>query len=149
MTRDPRDNADLPLTTARIALLAAGGAMLLAQVAAAWLIAPAVTGPGDANAGALLGLWIACIGFSIVAALCLIRQAEIPDVATAAMLVTIPACGAFALSAAYDVRGSDNGTNLSDALMLGVTGGALTAMIVWGAAIGVARALHLPRAAEE
>lgn len=148
MTADRRDNPDLPLTPARIALLAAGGAMFLAQIAAAWLIAPTVTGPGDADAGALLGLWIACIGWSVVAALCVIRQAEIPDVATAAMLVTIPACGAFALSAAYDLRGTDNSTNLSDALMLGVTGGALTAMIVWGAAMGVARVLHLPRAAE-
>lgn len=146
MNIDPREDADLPLSPARIALLLAGATLFLAQMAAAWFIAPAVTGPGDANGGALFGLWVACIGMSIVAALCLIRQAEIPDVATAAMLVTIPACGAFSLSAAYDLRGTEHSTNLSDALMLGVTGGALTAMIVWGASMAVARTLRLPRA---
>lgn len=147
MSIDPRRDADLPLTRTRIALLAAGGTMFVAQLAAAWVIAPAVTGPGDANGAALAGLWAACIAWSTASALCLIRQAEIPDVATAAMLVTIPAGGIFSLSAAYDLRGTDQSTNLSDALMLGVTGGALTAMIVWGSAMAIARALRLPRAA--
>ena len=118
--------------------------MALAQAAAAWFVAPAVTGPGDADALVLVGLWFGCIAWSTAAALLLVRQADIPDVATAAMLVTIVAGGAFSLSAAWDLRGTDDSTNLSDALMLGVTGGALTGVAVWGAAMLIARRLRLP-----
>lgn len=140
-----RGPADLPLTRLRLVLLGVGVAMFLAQIAGAAAVAPAVTGPGDASVAVLAGLWVACIAWSVAAALCVIRQADLPDIATASMIVTIPACGAFSLAAAYAVRDTQQGTNLSDALMLGVTGGGLTAMIVWGISMAVARAMKLPR----
>lgn len=138
------ETPQLPLTRWRVALTIAGAAMFLAQVAGAAAIAPRITGTGDANAGALAAVWAASIPWSAVAVLLLVRQADLPDVATASMLVVIAAFGAFALSAAYDARGTDDAVNLTDALFLGVTGGGLTAMIVWGVAMGVARALRLP-----
>jgi hypothetical protein len=139
------DGHDLPLTNARKVLLGAGLGMFLAQVIAAVLLAPPTTGEGDADALLLFLMWVASIGWSVVIVLCVVRQADIPDIATAAMLVVIVAFAAFALTAAYDARGTDAETNLTDALFLGVTGGGLTAMIVWGIALGVARMLRLPR----
>lgn len=138
------ETKDLPLTTRRKALVAVGAAMALAQIATAVYVAPRITGAGDASAGALAAIWAASIPWSAVAVLLLVRQADIPDVATASMLVVIAAFGAFGLSAAFDARDSDGAVNLTDALFLGVTGGALTAMIVWGAAMAAARLLRLP-----
>lgn len=143
------ERPELPLTNRRKVLVVVGVALALAQVAAAAAIAPAVTGEGDARAAVLLGIWGLSILCSVVATLCLIRQADLPDVATAAMLVTIPPFAAFSLSAAYDLRGTDAEYNLVSAIFLGVTAGALTAMIVWGVAMVVARLLRLPVAAPD
>ena len=143
MTAFP-ERPELPLTSRKKVLLAVGLAMFAAQLIAAILLAPAVTGEGDANAGALAGLWAASIVWSVIAALLIVRQADLPDIATASMLVTIAPYAAFTLFAAIDVRGTEAETNLVDAMFLGVTGGALTSMLVWGIAMGVARALKLP-----
>ena len=138
------ERPELPLTQRRRVLVVIGTAMALAQVVAAYVIAPYVTGEGDASAPLLLALWACTIPWSVAATLCLVRQADLPDVATASMLVTIPPYAAFTFAAAYDVRGTDAEYNLVDAIFLGVTAGALTAMIVWGLAMAIARALRLP-----
>jgi hypothetical protein len=137
----------LPLTGRRKLLLAAGGAMFIAQACGAWVVAPSITGPGDASAAALAGLWAASVAWSSVAVLLLVRQADVPDIATASMLVVIAAFAAFTLSAALDVRDSDDAVNVTDALFLGVTGGGLTSVLVWGVALAVARLLRLPTTA--
>jgi hypothetical protein len=111
-------------------------------------LAPPTTGADDANGWLLLGIWLASIGWSVATALLLVRQADLPDVATASMLVCITAFAAFALSAGFDARGTDAEQNLTDALFLGVTTGALDGLIVWGIAMGVARALRLPTTRE-
>ncbi len=143
----PEDTPQLPLTPRRKAMLAAGAALFLAQIAAAIAIAPPTTGTGDANPGVLLIAWLASIAVSVVTVLLIIRQADLPDIATASMIVAIAVLAAFALTAAYDVRGTQAEANLTDALFLGVTAGGLTAMIVWGIATAVARALKLPTTA--
>jgi hypothetical protein len=79
-----------------------------------------------------------------VTVLLLVRQADLPDVFTASFLVTISACAVFALVAALSRRGSGGELNLVDTLFFGVTVGAMTGLIVWGAAMGIARALRLP-----
>jgi hypothetical protein len=63
------------------------------------------------------------------------------------MLVAIATCAAFALSAALDVRGTEDSVNIVDTLFLGVTTGALTALVVWGIAMFIARVLRLPTTA--
>ena len=103
-----------------------------------------MTGEGDANPAAIAGLWAASIPWSVIAALLIIRQADLPDIATASMLVTIAPHAAFTLAAAFEARGTKAETNLVDAMFLGITGGALTAMIVWGIATAVARIFKLP-----
>jgi hypothetical protein len=138
------DRPELPLTPRRKVALALGLAMFAAQVIAAIALAPAVTGEGDANGGAIAALWAASIPWSVVAALLIVRQADLPDIATASMLVTIAPYAAFTLMAAFEARGTKAETNLVDAMFLGVTGGALTSMLVWGIAMGTARALKLP-----
>jgi hypothetical protein len=143
MTAYP-ERPELPLTPRKKILLGIGMAMFGAQVVAAIVLAPMVTGEGDANAAAIFGLWAASIAWSVVAVLLIVRQADLPDIATASMLVTIAPYAAFTLAAAYEARGTKAETNLVDAMFLGVTGGALTAMLVWGIAMGVARALKLP-----
>ena len=145
MTLD--DRPQLPLTTRKKLLVAAGAAMFAAQVVAALLIAPAVTGPGDTNGGLLVSLWGFTTLCSVVTVLLLVRQADLPDVATASMLVTIATCATFALSAALDVRGTEGSVNIVDTLFLGVTSGALTALVVWCIAMFVARVLRLPTTA--
>lgn len=144
---DLTERPQLPLTKARKALVATGAMLFLAQIAAAILLAPPTTGPGDSNPAMLAWMWAAAITWSVATVLCVVRQTDLPDVATASMLVAISTAGAFALSAAFDARGDGTEVNLTDALFLGVTGGALTGMIVWGAATAVARALHLPTTA--
>jgi hypothetical protein len=138
------DRPQLPLTSLRRALVVAGLALFGAQALAAWAVAPATTGPGDADAGVIAGMWAASILWSVATVLLLVRQADLPDIATASFVVTITAFGAFALSAALDVRGTEGEVNVTDALFMGVTSGALTALAVWGIALGAARLLRLP-----
>ncbi len=133
----------LPLTHRRKALVAVGVAMFAAQTAAAIVAAPETTG-GHANAAALAVMWGGSIVWSVITALLLVRQADLPDVATASFLVTITPFAAFALSAALAARGTKGEIDLVDALFLGVTGGGLTALFVWGVAQAAARVLRLP-----
>lgn len=142
MTAYP-ERPELPLTPRKKILLTIGAAMFAVQLMSAIAIAPAVVGDGDANAAAIAGLWAASIPWSAIAVLLIVRQADLPDIATASMLVTIAPYAAFTLVAAYDVRGTKAEQNLVDAMFLGVTGGALTAMIVWGIAMAAARLLKL------
>jgi hypothetical protein len=138
------DRPELPFTPRKKALLVIGMAMFVAQLVAAVALAPVVTGEGDASAGGIAALWAASIPWSVIAALCIVRQADLPDIATASMLVTIAPYAAFTLMAAFEARGTKAETNLVDAMFLGVTGGALTAMVVWGIAMAAARLLRLP-----
>jgi len=137
------DGPQLPLTARRKALLAVGLAMFAVQSAGAALAGPATTG-ANANGPAIAAIWAGCIAWSTVTALLLVRQADLPDVATASFVVTIAACAAFSLSAAFAARGTKAQIDLVDGLFLGVTGGGLTATLVWGIAMGVARVLRLP-----
>jgi hypothetical protein len=145
MTLDERPQ--LPLTHRKKAFVAVGVLLFALQVVAAAIVAPRITGPGDANFGMLVSLWGVTTLSSVIITLLLVRQADLPDVATASMLVTIATFAMFTLSAAYDVRGTDDGVNMVDALFLGVTTGALTAMVVWAIAMLVARVLRLPTTA--
>lgn len=144
---DLPERPQLPLTNTRKALLAVGALMFGLHVVAATLLAPALTGEGDANAGAIFALWAASIPWCAIIALLIVRQADLPDVATASMIVTIAPFALFTLSAAMDARGTPAEYDLVSATFLGVTAGALTAMIVWGIAMGVARLLKLPTTA--
>lgn len=135
---------ELPLSARRKVLVVLGAAMFLVQVGAAAALAAPTTGEGDARAGILAAMWCGALAWSVVTTLLLVRQANLPDIATASMLVTIATFGTFTLMAALDARGSESEVNLVDALFLGVTGGALTGLLVWGAAMGVARVLRLP-----
>jgi hypothetical protein len=141
------DGPQLPLTNRRKVLTAIGAAMFAAQCIAAIALAPLTTGPGDANAGELAGLGAASVVWSVVAVLLLVRQADLPDVATASFLVVISAFALFALTAAIDVHGTPNEVNIVDAMFLGITSGAMTALLVWAIAMGVARLLRLPTTA--
>jgi len=141
---DLPERRELPLTDRKKALLAVGALMFAAQVVAAIALAPVITGEGDANAPAIFALWAASIPWSVIAALLIVRQADLPDIATASMIVTIAPFAMFTLAAAYEARGTSAETNLTDAMFLGVTAGALTAMVVWGIAMGVARLFKLP-----
>lgn len=141
------DGPQLPLTNRRKVLTGIGLAMFAAQAATAILVAPTTTGPGDANAGALAALSAASIAWSVTAVLLMVRQADLPDVATASMLVVISTFALFALSAAIDVRGTPDEVNIVDTMFLGITVGAMTALVVWAIAMGVARVLRLPTTA--
>ncbi len=141
------DGPQLPLTPLRKVLLAAGAAMFAAQLAGAVAVAPRTTGTGNADAAVLFAMWGASIAWSAVTVLLLVRQADLPDVATASFLVVISPFVAFALTAALNARGSDAEVNVVDTLFLGVTAGALTALIVWALAMAVARLLRLPATA--
>jgi len=141
------DGPQLPLTSLRKALLAAGVGMFAAQLVGAIAAAPRTTGTGNADAAVLFAMWGASIAWSAMTVLLLVRQADLPDVATASFLVVISSFSAFALAAALNARGSDAEVNVVDTLFLGVTGGALTALIVWALAMGVARLLRLPTTA--
>ena len=141
------DGPQLPLTSLRKALLAAGIAMFAGQVVAAIAAAPRTTGTSHGDAGVLFAMWCASVAWSVVAVLLLVRQADLPDVATASFVVVIATFAAFALTAALAARGTDAEVNVVDALFFGVTSGALTALIVWGIALGAARLLRLPTTA--
>ncbi|HXK33096.1 MAG TPA: hypothetical protein VNM91_03670, partial [Dehalococcoidia bacterium] len=82
--------------------------------------------------------------WSVPATLLLVRQADAPDIFTAAFLIVISACALFALVAALDARGTDAERDVVDTMFFGVTTGALTALLVGAAALLLARALHLP-----
>lgn len=138
------DGSQLPLTPRRAALAVAGLVLFAVGVAAAVALAPRTTGAGNADAGALFTIWGCAIAWAVVTVLLLVRQADLPDVATASFLVTISAFAAFALAAALHARGTDAEMDLVDALFLGVTTGALTALLVWAIATGIARVLRLP-----
>jgi hypothetical protein len=141
------DGPQLPLTPKRKALVAVGVAMFLAQIAVSALLAPPTTGRDDADVVVLAALWGGSVVWSVITVLLLVRQADAPDVATASFIVTIAAFATFALSAANDVRGTADEVSMVDALFLGVTSGALTALLVWGVAQAVARLLRLPTTA--
>jgi hypothetical protein len=138
------DRPQLPLTNRRKALVAIGGLLFAAQLIAAAVLAEPTTGEGDANVGVLAMLWAGSVVVSTVATLLVIRQADIADVFTAALLVTIAPFAVYALVAALAVRGTDEETDVVDAMFLGITAGALTAILVWAIAMGAARLLKLP-----
>jgi hypothetical protein len=138
------DRPQLPLTRARAALVAAGIALFVAGLIVAVVLAPRTTGTDNGDAGVLTAIWAASVPWAVLIVLLVVRQADLPDVATAAFLVTITAFAAFALAAAFDARGTDAEVDLVDTLFLGVTAGALTALVVWAAALGIARLLRLP-----
>ena len=140
------DGPQLPLTTRRKVLAGGGVAMFAAQSIAAIMLAPATTG-ANADAAALGALGAASIIWSATTVLLLVRQADLPDVATASFIVTIAAFTIFATSGALDARGTSAEVNVTDTLFLGVTTGAMTALIVWAIAMGVARLLRLPTTA--
>jgi len=145
---DLPERRERPLTDRKKVLVAIGAAMFAAQVIAALALAPVITGEGDANAAAIFALWAASIPWSVAAALLIVRQADLPDIATASMIVTIAPFAMFTLAAAFEARGTSAETNLTDAMFLGVTAGALTAMLVWSIATGLARLLKLPTSAD-
>jgi hypothetical protein len=138
----------LPLTNRRKVLVASGFVIVLVQLAAAALLATPTTGEGDASLGVFATLWAAALVCSTVATLCIVRQADIPDVFTAALLVTIPPFALYALTAAMAVRGTDEETDVVSAMFFGITIGALTAVLVWAVAMGAVRVLKLPTTAE-
>ncbi len=140
------DGPQLPLTTRRKVLVAIGVAMLSLQAIAAITLAPATMG-AHADAAALGALWAASIAWSATTVLLLVRQADLPDIATASFIVTISAFAIFATSGALNARGTPAEVNVTDTLFLGVTTGALTALLVWAIAMGVARLLRLPTTA--
>lgn len=141
------DRPQLALTTRRKVLSAAGALMWAALLIAAALTAPRVTGEGDANAAAVLGLWAAAAAWSVPATLLLVRQADAPDIFTAAFLIVISACALFALVAALDARGTEAERDVVDTMFFGVTTGALTGLLVGAGALLIARALRLPTSA--
>lgn len=141
------DRPQLPLTTRRKILVSIGAAMFLAQVATALLLAAPTTGDGDASAAVFGLMWAVSVAWSVTATLLLIRQADIPDVFTAALLVTITPFAVYGLTAALAVRGTSEETDVVSAMFFGITVGALTAVLVWSLAMGVARVLKLPTTA--
>ena len=141
------DRPQLPLTTRRKVLVSIGAAMFVAQLVGAALLAEPTTGEGDASAGVLAWLWAGCAGWSVITTLLVIRQADIADVFTAALLVTVSPFALYAAMAALAVRGTEQETDIVNAMFLGITAGALTAVLVWGTAMGAARALKLPTTA--
>lgn len=138
------DRPQLPLTRRRQILVGVGVAMFVIQLAVAALIAEPTTGEGDASLALFAELWALSFVWSVVATLCLIRQADIPDVFTAAMLVTIAPFALYALVAAFAVRGTSEETDIVSAMFFGITVGALTGLLVWAVCMGIARALKLP-----
>lgn len=137
------DRPQLPLTSRRKALVGVGVAMFLAQCGAAIALAPATTG-AHADATLLAAAGAASIAWSVATVLLLVRQADLPDVATASFMVTISAFATFAVAGALDARGTASEVNVTDTLFLGVTTGALAALVVWAIAMRAARLLRLP-----
>jgi hypothetical protein len=138
------DRPQLPLTPARLRLVVVGLVLFVAGIAAGVALAPRVTGTDHGDATTLLAVWVASVPWAVITVLLVVRQADPPDIATAAFVVTITAFAAFALTAALAARGTDAEVDLVDTLFLGVTVGAMTALIVWGVATAIARLLRLP-----
>ncbi len=136
----------LPLTQRRKWLVGLGATMALVQIIGAAIAAPATTGD-NANAATLAALVGASIVWSVATVLLLVRQTDLPDVATASFLVTISAFALYALVAAAHAHDSDPKVNIVDAMFLGITVGAMTALVVWALAMGIARLLRLPTTA--
>lgn len=143
------DRPQLPLTPRRKALVGVGGLIFIGQIAAAAVLAAPTTGEGDASITIFAVLWLGCAALSLIGTMCIIRQADIADVFTAALLMTIPPFAIYALAAALSVRGTDEETDVVSAMFFGITVGALTAILVWAIAMGLARALKLPESPEE
>lgn len=141
------DGPQLPLTSRRKVLVGIGLSMFAAQSAAAIALAPATTGPANADAAALALIWVISIAWSATTVLLLVRQTDLPDIATASFFVTISAFALFATTAALNARGTASEVSIVDALFMGVTAGALTALIVWALAMRAARLLRLPTTA--
>ncbi len=141
------DRPQLPLTPRRKILVGIGGLMFVAQIAAAVLLADPTTGEGDASAAVFAAMWAGSVVWSVITTLLLIRQADIPDVFTAALLVTIAPFALYALVAALAVRGTSQETDIVNAMFFGITLGALTAILGWGISMGLARLLKLPTTA--
>jgi hypothetical protein len=140
----PDERPQLPLTTRRKYLVLLGAAMFLAQLGAAVALAEPTTGEGDARIGLVLLLCAASFIWSVATTLCLIRQADIPDVFTASLLVTIPPFALYALIAALAARDTAAETDVVSAMFLGITVGAMLGLLVWAASMAIARLLHLP-----
>lgn len=145
MTEPPEPQ--LPLSRRRAAGVALGGLMGAAQLLAALLLAPVTTGTGNADPLVLSLLWGGSVLWSTTVALLLVRQADVPDIATSSFIVTISTLALFALRAAFSARGTSAEVDLVDTLFLGVTLGALTGLLVFGIAMSVARVLRLPTTA--
>jgi hypothetical protein len=143
------DRPQLPLTSGRKMLVGLGAAIFVVQLVGAALVAEPTTGEGDASIAMFAGLWLTCLVLSIAGALCIIRQADIADVFTASLLMTIPPFAVYALVAALAVRGTDEETDVVSAMFFGITVGALTAVLVWAVAMGLARLLKLPVSKDE
>jgi hypothetical protein len=142
------DRPQIPLTPRRMTLVAAGGVMFVGQLVAAAVLAAPTTGPGDADPGVFALLWAGSVLWSVGITLCIIRQADIADVFTAALLVTIGPYALYALLGALDLRGTRDETDIVSAMFLGITVGALTAVLVWGIAMAIARLLRMPMSAD-
>jgi hypothetical protein len=141
------DRPQLPLTARRKALTAVGAVMFASTLIASVVAAPGTTGEGDARAGVFAIMWLALVAWSSLTVLLIVRQADLPDIATASMLVTIAPFALYALVAALDARGTDAEVNVVDAMFLGITMGGLTSLVVWAIAMGIARLLRLPTTA--
>lgn len=141
------DGPQLPLTSRRKLLAGLGLLMFAAQAAGAIALAPATTGPANFDATALGLIWAVSTVWSAATVLLLVRQADLPDIATASFVVTISAFAIFATTAALNARDTGSEVDVVDALFMGVTAGALTALIVWAIAMGAARLMSLPTTA--
>ena len=140
------DGPQLPLTQRRKVLVAIGAAMAAGQLIAAVLAAPGTTGD-HADPSVFGAMWAGTIAWSVIAVLLLVRQADLPDVATASFLVTISAYAVYALTASWHLNDANAGVNIVDGMFLGITVGAMTALFVWALAMGIARMLRLPTTA--
>lgn len=140
------DGPQLPLTQRRLALVVIGAAMAIAQLIAGAAVAAATSGD-NADLGVFAAMWAGTVAWSSVAVLLLVRQADLPDVATASFLVTISAYALYALVASVHAHDANAKINIVDGMFLGITVGAMTALVVWALAMGIARLLRLPTTA--
>lgn len=140
------DRPQLPLTQRRKVLLVVGLLMWAAMIVTAVIVAPTITGEDDASPGAVVALWAGAIPWCVAITLFVVRQADPPDIFTAAFLITISSFATFAVVAALDARGTSAERDLVDTMFFGITSGALTALIVGAIALLIARLVKLPTA---
>ena len=138
------DSPQLPLTTLTKALLAAGAAMFAAQLAGAIAAAPRTTGAGNADAAVLFAMWGGSIAWSAVTVLLLVRQADLPTSRRRRSSSSSRRSSRSRWRPHSTRAAAIAEVNVVDTLFLGVTTGALTALIVWALAMAVARLLRLP-----